>query len=67
MRKTKIAVILYYLTAVLVDLAALVMIFHSHHINAGLVLLCVGSAMLCFGGALANRYAKEQQDEENRR
>ena len=67
MKKTRIAAILYYLTAVLVNLAALVMIFHSHNINAGLVLLCVGSAMLCFGGALANRYAKEQQDEENRK
>lgn len=67
MKKTKIAAILYYLTAVLFDLAALVMIFYRHNMNVGVLLLCIGSAMLCFGGALANRSVKEQQDEENRK
>ena len=52
------------------DLFALILIFRNHTRNAGLILLCLGSAMLCFGGAMANRYARateNQQDEENRK
>lgn len=60
----KVAVILYYLAAGLLDLAALLLIFCSRNVNTGILLLCIGSAMLCFGGAAANRSAKEQQDEE---
>ena len=70
MKKTKIAALLYYVAAVLIDLFALFLIFQSHNLNAGLVMLCIGSAMLCFGGTLANRYAQEtekQQDEENKK
>lgn len=67
MKKTRIAAILYYLVAVLFDLLAVFMIFREHNTKAGVLLLCAGSAMFCFGGALANRYAKEQQDEENKK
>ena len=70
MKKTKLAATLYYLVAALVDLFALVVIFWNHNVSAGLVLLCIGSAMLCFGSTLANRYAQEtekQQDEENKK
>lgn len=67
MKKTRIAAILYYLAAVLFDLFGLFTIFRSHNTSAGLVLICIGSAMLCFGGALSNRYAKEQQDEEDKK
>lgn len=67
MKKTKIAAVLYYLAAGLLYLSALFVIFRDHNLNVGLVLLCIGSAMLCFGGALANRYDKEQQDEENKK
>ena len=69
MKKTRIAAILYYTAAALIDLFVLILIFRNHNMSAGLILLCFGSAMLCFGGALANRYAREaenQQDEENR-
>ena len=67
MKKTRIAEILYYMVAVLIDLSALILIFRSNNRNAGLILLCIGSAMLCFGGALANRSDKEPQDEENKK
>lgn len=70
MKKTRIAAILYYIVAVLIDLSALVVIFRNRNTNVGILLLCIGSAMLCFGGALANRYAREtenQQDEENKK
>ena len=70
MKKTRIAAILYYTAAALIDLFALILIFRNHNMSAGLILLCLGSAMLCFGGALANRYAREaenQQDEENKK
>lgn len=40
------------------------MLFRCSKSNVGLLLLCIGSAMLCFGGAWANR---EQQDEENKK
>lgn len=63
----KFATVLYYLVAVLTDLSALFAIFCHRDWNTGLLLLCFGSAMLCFGGALANRSAKEQQDEENKK
>lgn len=65
MKRTRIAAMLYYLVAGLIDLSALVVIFRSHNTNIGVLLLCIGSAMLCFGGAFANRYEKEQQDEEH--
>lgn len=67
MKKTRIAAILYYMVAMLIDLSALILIFRSNNRNAGLILLCIGSAMLCFGGALANRSDKEPQDEENKK
>ena len=65
MKKTRIAAIFCYHAAVLVDLSAVIVIFRNHNTNVGVLLLCFGSAMLCFGGTLVNRYTKEQQDEEN--
>ena len=71
MKKTRIAEILYYTVAALIDLFALILIFRNDNRNAGIILLCIGSAMLCFGGALANRYARDaenkQDDKENRK
>ena len=70
MKKTRIVAILYYIVAALIDLFALILIFRNDNRNAGIILLCIGSAMLCFGGSLANRYAQaaeKQQDEETRK
>ena len=70
MKKTGIASILYYTAAALIDLFALILIFYNHNRNAGIILLCIGSAMLCFGGALVNRYARDaenKQDEEQKK
>ena len=59
--------IFYYLAAALSDLAGLFLIFYEHKMDVGLLLLCIGAAMLCFGGALANRCAKGQQEEEKQK
>lgn len=60
MKKTKLAAALYYLIAALTDIAALYLLLRRS--CTGLVLLCAGSAMFCFGGALTQRYLREQED-----
>ena len=57
----------YYFAAALSDLVGLFLVFYAHKMDVGLLLLCIGAAMLCFGGALANRCAKGQQDEANKK
>ena len=66
MKKHKVCSILYYITAVLFDLSAIVTFVGGNNNSMGVVWLCLGSTFLCLGSVYLNRSKENKDNKDNK-
>lgn len=64
MNKNKLSALLFYVAALLFYVAAVFGFVGKEH--TGVMYLCMGSAMGCFGSANLNKYKKNADNSDNR-
>ena len=66
MKKYKLISTLFYVAAVLYYLAAIITFVSGNHNSTGIMWLCLGSAILCFGSVFLNKSKDNDNDAEDK-
>ena len=66
MKKYKLTSTLFYVAAVLYDLAAIITFVSGNNNSTGIMWLCLGSAFLCFGSVFLNKSKDNDNDAEDK-